>query len=88
MEHVFGTTADEAQVIRRRMEAMIKLVTLQLNSHPHIVGMCTVPIIADWYGREGLDDLIATARDMRQTLINEEKAAGKAVRAGDGPSRQ
>jgi hypothetical protein len=73
MEQVYGTTADEAQVIRKRMEAMIKLVTLQLNSHPHIVGMCTVPIIADWYGREGLDDLIAAARDMRQTLINEEK---------------
>lgn len=88
MEHVFGTTADEAQVIRRRMEAMIKLVTLQLNSHPHIVGMCTVPIIADWYGREGLDDLIAAAQDMRQTLINEEKAAGKAVSAGDDPNRQ
>lgn len=80
MEHVFGTTADEAEVIRRRMEAMIKLVTLQLNSHPQIVGMCTVPIIADWCGREGLDDLIAVARDLRQTLINEEKAEARAAR--------
>ena len=74
MEHVFGTTAGEAQVIRRGMEAMIKLVTFHLNSHPQIGGMCTVPIIADWYGREGLDDLIAAASEMRQMLSNKEKA--------------
>lgn len=68
MVHTFGTTAGEAEIVRERTEGMMKLVATQLDSHPQIIGMSMVAIIADWYGREGLDELIDMARAMRKTL--------------------
>lgn len=74
MTRTYGTTASEAQIVRDRTEGMMKIIATQLDSHPQIIGMAMVSIIADWYGQEGLDDLIEMARHHRQILMREQKA--------------
>lgn len=81
MAHTFGKTAGEAEIVRERTECMMKLVATQLDSHPQIIGMSVVAIIGDWYGREGLDELIDMARAMRKTLAWDDKG-------GEGSNRR
>ncbi|WP_129586241.1 hypothetical protein [Sphingomonas montana] len=80
MKQDYDMTVEKLHVVRDRLEATIDLVARQLDSHPEIVAMCLVAIIGDRYGREALESLIISARGMRQTLINGEKADAREAR--------
>jgi hypothetical protein len=86
MEKIYDTSPEKMVTIRERVETMMVVLAQQMDSHPQIIGICMVAVMGERYGRDGLEDIVSSARSMRQTLINEEKATAKAFRASGGPS--
>lgn len=80
MKQPYDIYPEDVAVIQRRVETMFDLAEEQFAAHPMVVGIAILAVAGERLGRTGLENLIDVARGMRQTYIDEEKAAARNAR--------
>ncbi|RSU45578.1 hypothetical protein [Sphingomonas sp. S-NIH.Pt15_0812] len=76
----YGTTLTDLQVMGDRFSATFDTIEAEFEAEPVVIGMAMIAAIVDRSGREGLEQVLFGARQVRQSLMDEEKAAARVAK--------
>lgn len=77
----YADASDEKLLkLRDNVQRSMELMAQSLGTHLPVIAICMVMVVAEKYGRQGLEPVIFAARELSKSLIDEERAEARVAK--------